>query len=468
MISLFNTLSRQKEELTSEGDTLRVYTCGPTVYLDPQIGNWRMFIFYDTLVRTLHAHNYKTKHVMNITDVGHLVSDEDEGEDKLAKQAAKERKTAWEIADYYTKRYLDGRASLNMLQLDVMPKATDTIPEQIAMIKAIEEKGATYRISDGIYFDTTKFPGYGKMARLSLDGQEAGSRVEVNPEKRNPQDFALWKFSPKDQKRDMEWDSPWGIGFPGWHIECSAMAKAFLSDTIDIHAGGIDHIPVHHTNEIAQSETANGVQFSRFWVHGAFMMVDGAKLSKSLGNSYTIDDIIAEGYNPLSFRLLVLQSHYRSESNFTWDGLDVAEKRLLSLRQLAEKRWQTIEGEDQSHVIEGIKQKIMDALSDDINTPRIFEAISELETVLQSGVTLASKDMFESALDLIDSVFGLRLLEHTPNITSEQKALITQRDNAKSNKDYTISDSIRDVLDAQGIELLDGTNKTTWRRNKLI
>ncbi len=273
MITLYNTLQRQKVALEAT-DPISLYTCGPTVYLDPHIGNWRTFIFYDTLVRTLALAGHDVHHVINITDVGHLVSDGDTGEDKMSKTARAQRKTAWEIAEYYTNQFLQGMAALNMLKPTKLPKATDHIRQQIAMVQAIEKQGYAYTISDGVYFDTAKLEDYGILSG-GVKADEDFARINKNSEKRNPEDFALWKFSNPDEKRDMEWESPWGIGFPGWHLECSAMAKEYLGDTIDIHAGGVDHIPVHHTNEIAQSEVANGVPFAKIWLHAEFMKVDG-------------------------------------------------------------------------------------------------------------------------------------------------------------------------------------------------
>lgn len=462
-LKLYNTLHHKKEVLPEQDNPLTIYTCGPTVYLDPQIGNWRMFIFYDTLIRTLHELGYTTNHVLNITDVGHLVSDADEGDDKLEKQARQEKKSAWEIAHYYTERFLEGRSKLNMLVPDNMPKATDTIQEQINLIQALEAKGATYQLSDGVYFDISTFPTYGDMAQLSLEGQQAGARVEENSEKRQPQDFALWKFSPKEQKRDMEWESPWGMGFPGWHIECSAMAKKFLGDTIDIHAGGIDHIPVHHTNEIAQSETANGVQYARFWVHGGFMLVNGTKMSKSLHNSYTLEDLEAKGFDLLAFRLMILQAHYRSESNFTWEGLGAAQNRLNGLYDLAELRFQAKDTmpKAQAHISD-LRTQILDALSEDINTPRVLEVVSKLQSAFEAGVHTSVIKEFEEILHQLDTLLGLKLLERTHDITEDQKSILLERNLAREAKDYKKADELREQLDSAGIILNDFESYTLW------
>lgn len=315
---LYNTLTRTIDELKPiNAPIVTVYTCGPTVYDYPQIGNWFTYVRWDTLIRTLKASGLQPNWVLNVTDVGHLVSDADEGEDKLEKGARREGKTAWDIAKFYTNDFVAGMHALNMLIPDQMPRATDHIAEQIDLIKKLEDKGFTYTTSDGIYYDTAKFPRYADFAKLDLDEQQAGARVKVNPEKRNSTDFALWKFSPKDHKRDMEWDSPWGKGFPGWHLECSAMSMKYLGETIDIHTGGIDHVPIHHTNEVAQSEAITGKPLANIWLHGNHIMVNGEKISKSLGNSIRLQDIQAKGFSPIVLRLHVLESHYRSQSKFS-------------------------------------------------------------------------------------------------------------------------------------------------------
>src|SRR5882762_2990968 len=286
-MKLYNTPKKQTEEIQPQhAPGVSLYTCGPTVYDYPHIGNWFTFIRYDIFVRTLQQAGFNPQWVMNITDVGHLVSDADEGEDKIEKGARRENKSAWDIANFYTDYFVNGLKRLNITAPAQLPRATDHIQEQIELIQKLEEKGYTYTISDGVYYDTLKFPDYAAFAQLDLSEQEAGKRVQSNPEKRHPSDFALWRFSPKDHKRDMEWDSPWGKGFPGWHIECSAMSMRYLGETIDIHGGGIDHIPVHHTNEIAQSEAATGKKFVNYWVHHNFLLVDNHKMSKSLQNFY--------------------------------------------------------------------------------------------------------------------------------------------------------------------------------------
>jgi cysteinyl-tRNA synthetase len=330
-VKLYNTPERAVQTVKPKDPPLvSVYTCGPTVYDYPHIGNWFTFIRYDLLIRVLKAGGYRPKWVLNITDVGHLVSDADEGEDKLEKGAKREGKTAQEIADFYAEYFLEGMRRLNFIEPDHVPRATDHIPEQIRFIKKLESQGLTYVIDDGVYYDTSKFPGYEDFARLNLTQQQTGGRVQANRQKRQPADFALWKFSPKDGKRAMEWDSPWGKGFPGWHLECSALILKYLGETIDIHAGGIDHIPVHHTNEIAQSKALTGKPLSRHWFHTNHILVDGRKISKSLGNGITLEDVEKQGFSLVALRLLALQSHYRTQQNFTWESLEAAQTSLQS------------------------------------------------------------------------------------------------------------------------------------------
>ena len=319
----YNTMSRQKELFRPvAGDTARMYSCGPTVYSTAHIGNLRAYIFMDTLRRVLKRNGYKLMHVMNITDVGHLVSDEDDGEDKMVKGARERNKTPWEIADEFTRQFMEDIAALNIETPEIVSKATEHIPQMIGIIEGLVEKGYGYILSDGVYYDIARFGGYGKLSRLSLDDQLAGARVGVNPEKRNPADFALWIRAPKEHI--MKWESPWGTGYPGWHIECSAMSMHYLGDRIDIHTGGVDHIPVHHENEIAQSDAYAGHRVVNTWMHNEFILVDGGKMSKSLKNDYTIADLRARGFNPLAYRYFCLNGHYRSKLNFTWDGLRAA------------------------------------------------------------------------------------------------------------------------------------------------
>jgi cysteinyl-tRNA synthetase len=418
---------------------------------------------------------------MNITDVGHLTSDEDDGEDKLQKGAAREGKTAWEVAEFYTDDFLAGMKALNLITPEHITKATEYIPQQINLIARLKEGGYTYQISDGIYFDTAKFPTYANFAHLDIAAQKAGARVEFNPEKRNPSDFALWKFSPKNEQRDMEWETPARIletsdnaptmGFPGWHIECSTMAMDLLGDTLDIHTGGIDHIPVHHTNEIAQSEAATGKRFSNYWLHNNHLMVNGTKISKSLGNGYTLADLEDHGFSPMDFRMFVLQSHYRSESNFTFDNLTSAKNRLANWRNVAALRHQmhdTLRGDkerlgDKDVVLFATSGAILEAISDDLNTPEALQIIDDaFSRVEGANLDNVHQTSFYELLDIIDALLGLNLLGTTPDITDEQKQRIIERERARENKNWQESDRIRDELSSEGVAVNDTPYGTVW------
>jgi cysteinyl-tRNA synthetase len=464
-MKLYNTLTRKIEELTPlNRPEVTVYTCGPTVYDYAHVGHWFTYIRWDLLVRTLQANDYKPKWVMNITDVGHLVSDADEGEDKLEKGARREGKTAWEVAEFYTKDFLEEMQSLNIKQPSYLTKATDHIAEQIALVQKLEEKGYTYVIDDGVYYDTSKFPTYGDFARLDIDEQQAGARVEYNRQKRNPTDFALWKFSPKDQKRDMEWDSPWGKGFPGWHIECSAMSMKYLGETLDIHTGGIDHIPVHHTNEIAQSEAVTGKRFSNMWLHSNHVLIEGEKISKSLGNGIRLKDITERGISLEAFRLHVLESHYRSQSKFSWESLQAAQNRLKNWQATAALRWQTVEtiNDSPSFVISEVGTLLRNTLADDLNTPAALALLSDVFTQLDT--VLIHKDHeeeFTKMLHAVDGLLGLKLSEQA-DIPAEQKQLIAAREAARQGKDWAKADELRDTLTAQGIGLRDTAHGAIW------
>lgn len=465
-MKLYNTLSRKTEELAPlNAPQVSLYTCGPTVYDYLHVGNWFAYVRWDTLVRTLQASGLQPKWVINITDVGHLVSDADEGEDKLEKGARREGKTAWDIAAFYTDYFVKGMQRLNMLVPDHMPKATEHIAEQIELIKQLEEKGFTYIISDGVYYDTARFPRYGDFARLDLDEQQAGARVEYNPEKRNPTDFALWKFSHLNQTRDMEWDSPWGKGFPGWHVECSAMSMKYLGQTLDIHTGGIDHIPVHHTNEIAQSEAVTGKPFANIWLHSNHITVNGDKISKSLGNSITLEDIEKRGINLQALRLHVLESHYRSQSKFSWESLEAAENRLRGLYGMAVLRWQPIAStEDKSEYLREQAQAITTAMQDDLDTPQALALLSAVQNKLEAELISAAEiEAFEHFLRVMDQLFGLQLLEQA-NITPEQQQLLTERQSAREQKNWSASDHLRDRLQLEGLAVRDTPKGVIWHR----
>jgi cysteinyl-tRNA synthetase len=467
-MKLYNTLTRQIEEIRPINPPyITVYTCGPTVYDYPHIGNWFTFIRYDLLVRTLRASGLKPKWVMNITDVGHLVSDADEGEDKLEKGARREGKTAWNIAKFYGDYFVEGLKRLNISTPDYLPRATEHIQEQIDLVKTLEDKGYTYTVSDCIYFDTNKFEGYANFAKLDVDDLLAGARIEVNPEKRNPTDFALWKFSPKDHQRDMEWDSPWGKGFPGWHLECSAMSMKYLGETLDVHSGGIDHIPVHHTNEIAQSEAATGKRFANYWMHTNHILIEDEKISKSLGNTITLEDIEKKGYSLDAFRLLVLQSHYRSQSKFSWDDLEAAQNRLQDLRAWADLRHQPSADampEKLDLMFKTTRDDVLAALQNDLNTPVALAAIGKLMNYMSNIPIPGVEGKYtDGMLAFLDSVLGLGLDER-PDITTEQKQLIAEREKARTAKDWAKSDELRDKLKEQELDLRDTSNGTVWSR----
>jgi cysteinyl-tRNA synthetase len=464
---LYNTLTRRVEEVMPlNPPVVTVYTCGPTVYDYAHIGHWFTYVRMDTLIRILKASGFKTKWVMNITDVGHLVSDGDEGEDKLEAGARREGKTAREIAEFYTQDFLKGMKQLNMRQPDHLVKATRHIKEQVALIKVLEDKGFTYVIDDGVYYDTSKFPKYATFARLNLDEQQAGARVSFNDQKRHPSDFALWKFSPQGSKRDMEWDSPWGKGFPGWHIECSAMSMKYLGDTLDIHTGGIDHVPVHHSNEIAQSEAATGKLFVKYWMHSNHVTVNGEKISKSLGNGIRLQEIIDKGISPEAVRLHVLESHYRSQSKFSWESLEAAENRLRDFKAMAALRWQALKTTNDSgtFALREVPLQLAESLAEDLNTPRAWAYLSEVSTQLQ--VVLLEEDMvdhFEAMLKGIDDLLGLNLSAEG-DITHEQKQLIKERSKARAAKDWAHSDIVRDKLLEQGIAIRDTSQGPIWSR----
>lgn len=460
-MKLYNTASRGIEEFkTLEPGKVKYYSCGPTVYDKPTIGNWASFVRYDILARTLRANGYGIDWIMNITDVGHLVSDGDEGEDKLEKGARRDSKTAWEIAEYYSDYFIKGLDYFNIsIPKKNIVRATDYIQQQIDLVKELEAKNHIYIISDGVYFDSTTFPEYGRMARLDLSGQKEGARVDVG-EKKHPTDFALWKFSPKGKKRDMEWDSPWGKGFPGWHLECSAIILSTLGKTIDIHAGGIEHIPVHHTNEIAQSESATGKKLTDFWVHNNHLKVNGEKISKSLNNGFTIEDLKKKGFDGLDFRMFVLGSNYRNETNFTWEALKDAKRRRYELQASADLRYQDIGPQDKD--IESLKQDIGSFMNDNLESSAVIAKIDTLNNALTAGL-IYEQDGFIEFLKWLDELLGLKLME-SEDITNEQKQLIKQRDVYRNEKNWTEADRIRDDLQVQGIGLKDTGEKSIWFR----
>jgi cysteinyl-tRNA synthetase len=463
---LYNTLTRTIDDIAPLSTfQTTVYTCGPTVYDYAHIGHWFNYVRMDTLIRTLLVAELKPKWVMNITDVGHLVSDADDGEDKLEMGAKREGKTAWEVAEFYTKDFLEGMKLLNILTPDYIVKATDHIQEQIDLIDKLEQKGYTYSIDDGVYYDTSKFEGYTAFARLDLDEQQGSGRVVTNPQKRNQSDFALWKFSPEDHTRDMEWDSPWGKGFPGWHIECSAMSMKYLGDTLDIHTGGIDHVPVHHTNEIAQSEAVTGKRFANHWMHGNHVMVNGEKIAKSTGNGIRLQTITAQGISPAAVRLHILESHYRHQAQFSIENLTSAVNRLKGYQSMADLRFQATDQGISRQTVALAESSITRALMSDLDTPTALAALSVFTSqVLGEGIAAADEDVFTSFLTVIDQLLGLGLLAST-DITTDQKELVRNRQKARDTKDWARSDELRAELTKQGLDVRDTASGQVWARN---
>jgi cysteinyl-tRNA synthetase len=463
MIKLFNTLTRNIDPLEPGEDTVKIYSCGPTVYDYPHIGNWYAFLRWDLLIRVIKASGYKVSWVMNITDVGHLTSDGDEGIDKLEKGAKREHKSAWEIAKEYTEYFLCGLHKLNFIKPNFLPRASDHINNQVDFIKRIEAEGLTYIIDDGVYFDSSKLADYGKLARLNLSNLKEGARVKANPQKKNATDFALWKFSPKSKKRDMEWDSPWGKGFPGWHLECSAIIEEYLGDTVDIHCGGVDHIPIHHTNEIAQSESIHHKPLAKIWVHSNHIQVDGQKISKSLGNIITLEDIENRGYSLEAFRLLVFESQYRSEAQFSWDSMQAAQNRLNDFRSMAALRWQpkNIEPINPKY-FNDIFNRTLHELQKNLNSPIALSILSELSNSLKATLIAKTnlKD-FEEFLLSLDCLLGFKLSQ-VKDITREQKKLISQREKYRNNNEWDLADSTRRKLAASNIELRDTRYGPIW------
>ena len=454
---LYDNYARALREFAPlhEGGPVGVYTCGPTVYDFQHIGNYRTFLFEDLLKRVLRWNRYRVHHVMNITDVGHLTSDADTGEDKMEKGSRRTGKTAWDIAKLFTDAFVADSRALNIEPPDVMPRATDHIAEQIAFIVDLEKDGYTYRTADGIYFDTSRQPDYGYLARLDRAGLEGGKRVDVG-DKKHPTDFALWKFSPEDSQRQMEWDSPWGKGFPGWHIECSAMAQKYLGDYFDIHCGGEDHIPVHHTNEIAQTQARVGTRLANFWMHGYFLLDNDAKMAKSAGEFLRVAALTERGYDPLAFRYLCLTGHYRTQLNFTWEALDAAATGLARMRSGFHAL-----AEDGSEADPALIARFTADLNDDLNAPRALAVAWEvLRGELDAGVKRATLARF-------DDVFGLGLARWQPSseaVPDDVRALADARAAARKAKDWPEADRLRHALRDAGWEMEDRADGYTLKR----
>jgi cysteinyl-tRNA synthetase len=454
MIRLRNTLSGRLQPFEPiAAPVVGMYNCGPTVYSPVHIGNLRSYVFADTLRRTLEYKGYDVRQVVNITDVGHLTSDADIGEDKMEK-AARERKLKTEdIVEEVSAGFFADLEKLNITsEGTVFPRASKHIPEQIELIQALEAKGSTYRTSDGIYFDTATFPGYGKLGKLDLSGIEEGARIGVNTEKRNPTDFALWKFSlvsPNGERREQEWESPWGIGFPGWHLECSAMSMKYLGETFDIHTGGIDHIPVHHQNEIAQSEAATGKPLARYWLHNAFITIDGRKISKSLGNTLTISDLESSGFSPLAYRYWLLTASYRQTANFTFEALEGASNALKRLHSLVRTLPAAAVSKEEADV--GYLERFEERMYEDLDSPGAIAIMWELAK--DSGVSPTAK---KATLFEFDRFLGLGLSEEIKAVPEAVLALASKREAARANQDWNEADKFREEIEAAGFEIQDG------------
>ncbi len=459
MVKLFNTLTRNIEVFKPiDPPDVGMYSCGPTVSDYPHIGNLRAYVFVDTLRRALEFAGFKVKHVMNITDVGHLTSQADTGEDKMEQASKREKKDAWQIAKFYENEFFEALEKLNILKPTIVCRATEHIKEMIDLVKQLEEKGFTYKISDGIYFDTSKLSDYGKLTNMPRDKILAGARVEMVSGKKNPTDFALWKFSPKTgPKRQMEWESPWGIGFPGWHIECSAMGMKYLGENFDIHTGGVDHVPIHHTNEIAQNEAATGHQVVNYWVHNEFLLVEGEKMSKSLKNFCNIHDIEEKGFEPLALRYLFLTCHYRSKMNFTWKGLEgaqVAYQKLVEMTRSWRRGGRQVVSEVDVGKIDNFRKKFQKKINDDLNIPEALAIVWEM-----AKSNIPDPDKLDLLLDF-DQVLGLKLEEVSKvtkisKVPKEIKKLVEKREELRKQGKWEEADETRKEIEKSGFIIED-------------
>jgi cysteinyl-tRNA synthetase len=473
---LYNTATRQKEQFVPQRDVVGMYCCGPTVYNFAHVGNLRTYVFEDVLKRTLLALGYKVKHVVNITDVGHLTSDSDSGDDKMEKGASREGKTVWQIADAYTAAFKKDIKDLNILDPDIWPKATDHIADMIAMVASLKDKGFTYKTHDGVYFDTSKFPRYAEFAKIDIENLQAGSRVDMG-DKKNVTDFALWKFSPKGAKRQMEWGSPWGKGFPGWHIECSAMSLKYLEQPLDIHCGGQDHVRVHHTNEIAQAEAATGKQFAKYWLHGEFLVQDKGKMAKSAGDFLTLETVMKEGISPLAYRMFCYTAHYRSPLMFSWESAHAAAQGLANLKKLilSEAKKPAADTSMPRDSTAKTLEPFFTAVCDDMNmtvavshiwalvkdpalsSEEKYAAVMGADAVL--GLNLLADDRpQEIVTDVSESGIRLKLIAQSildQTTVSRVASLMSQRQSARSEKAFDKADLIRKELSEMGVTIKD-------------
>ena len=449
-MKLYNTLSRNIEEFKPiDAERVKVYTCGPTVYSFAHVGNFTSYIYWDLLVRTLALNGYKVERVLNITDVGHLTSDADEGEDKIEKGAKREGKTVWEVAEMYTNDYLKNFRALNMVEPSQICRATDFIKEDMALVDILEEKGYLYDTTDGLYFDTSKFPTYADFAHLDLDHLKAGARVDFNSEKKNVSDFAVWKWIRDDEDHAMQWEYKGRMGYPGWHLECATIIHEKLGEPIDIHCGGVDHIPVHHTNEIAEIEAAYGKKMANYWLHNNFITIDGEKISKSIGNVYYFEDLKERGYSHMDYKMWVLQGHFQSERNFSFNDLNAAKQRLLNYRNFAALRWQK-----DATDLNSVRDAVMGQLNNNMNSAGAF---AEIDKAINANVP------DEEFVKFLDDAFGLGILDSTPDISDDLKEKITERAKAKNERDFVKADALRDEIAREGIVLLDSVDGSIWQ-----
>jgi len=468
-LTLYNTLTRKKEEFKPiRKDEVGLYTCGLTVYNYAHIGNLRTYIFEDVLKRVLIYDGYKVTHVMNITDIGHLTSDADTGEDKMVREAKKEGKTVWEIADHYTKAFENDLKQLNIIPPDYHVKATAHIQQMIDLIKRLEEKGFTYIADGNVYFDISKFPEYGKLGRINIKSLKPGARIEVDSAKKNPLDFVLWFTKSKFDDQEMKWDSPWGRGYPGWHVECSAISMNYLGETFDIHCGGIDHIPVHHTNEIAQSEAATGKKFVNYWLHAEFLIMNEEKMSKSKGEFLTLTKLKEMGYSPMVYRYFCLGAHYKQPLTFSDEAIETAKSaynRLINI--LIEMKKNRTESKPNLEYVKKIKRDFSNKINNDLNMP---EALAVMWQVLRTN-EIGNLEKYDLVFEF-DRIFGLNLdrAEQVLEEEARQKVdvqlveqLIKEREDARKSKDWAKSDEIRNRLSGMGVEVRDSAEGTFWR-----
>jgi cysteinyl-tRNA synthetase len=469
MLKLYDTLTGVKRNfIPQEKGKVKIYTCGPTVYDYPHIGNFTAYIYADILRRYLEYLGYEVRHIVNITDVGHLTDDDigqaDSGQDKMLKAALREKKTPLEIANFYTNSFFEDVEKLNIKKASYYPRATSHIQQMIKIIQGLIDKGLAYEKNGNVFYDVKKFSAYGKLSKKKLDDLKVGARLEEHPDKKNPYDFALWLKAPK--KHLLKWESPWSLGYPGWHIECSAMSMEYLGETLDIHTGGEDHIFPHHENEIAQSEGFTGKPFSNFWLHNRFLLVDGAKMSKSKGNFYRLADILEKGYQAVDFRLLVISSHYRSTSNFTWDAMDQAKKNRKRLQRFIEKLKEVENSEVDSKAeinLDNYQKRIDGAMNDDLNTPLALSILFELVSKINKKISLGEFSSKEASATInfwnkINSIFGLVFETTKKNIPADVLTLAKQRQEARENKNFKKADIIRAEIEAKGFLIEDSKN----------